>query len=481
MALHDNAGMEDAMKAFMDRDFLLSNDTAKVLYHDYAKNMPIADYHCHINPIDIAKDIRFENITQLWLGGDHYKWRLMRANGIREEYITGNADDRDKFQKWAETLELAIGNPIYHWSHLELKRYFNYNKILNSETAQEVWDLCNEKLKDPSLSARGIIRSSNVSVLCTTDDPADTLEYHIRLANDKEFETKVYPAFRPDEAVNIEKPGFVDYIDRLSLVSNIRINSFSSLCEALKIRMEFFDSVGCKTSDHGLDFVMYYPATEDEIEKIIKRRLKGMTLSPDEILKFKTALMLFLGRENHRLNWVMQLHYGAKRDNNSRMFENLGPNTGYDCIDDSRSSSAQLADYLNALDITDQLPKTIIYSLNPIENAAIDTVIGCFQNESAIGKLQHGSAWWFNDHEPGMREHLTTLSSTSLISNFVGMLTDSRSFLSYTRHEYFRRILCDMFGTLVETGRYPNDLRILKKLVEDISYNNTIKYFGFDL
>ena len=371
------------MRPFMDQDFLLSTETAKKLYHDYAEKMPIVDYHCHINPKEIAEDVRFENITQLWLGGDHYKWRLMRANGVSEEYITGNAPDKDKFIKWAQTLELAIGNPIYHWSHLELKRYFDYEGILNSETANEVWELCNEKLKDPNLSARGIIRKSNVTLLCTTDDPIDSLEYHIQLANDKSFETKVLPAFRPDEAVNLEKPGYLAYLEKLSKVSNIEINSFASLCEALKARMEFFNSVGCKTSDHGLEFVMYYPASDDEIEAIMKRRLAGEIPTEEEILKFKTALLQFLGRENHRLNWVMQLHYGCKRDNNTRMFNKLGPNTGYDCIDNSRNSSAQLADFLNSLEITDQLPKTILYSLNPIDNAAIDTVMGCFQNDSA--------------------------------------------------------------------------------------------------
>ena len=467
------------MKPFMDHDFLLSTETARLLYHDYAENMPIVDYHCHISPKEIAEDIQFENITQLWLGGDHYKWRLMRTNGINEKYITGDAPDREKFQKWAETLELAIGNPLYHWSHLELKKYFGYDKTLNSETAQEVWEICNEKLMSPSLSARGIINSSNVTVICTTDDPADSLEYHIQIAKDKSFETRVLPALRPDDAINIEKPGFINYLDKLSNVSNIKIESFASLCEALKKRMEYFDTVGCKTSDHGLDFVMYYPASNDDIEAIMKKRLEGKVLSEKEVLQFKTALLLFLGRENHRLNWVMQLHYGAKRDNNKCMYEILGPNTGYDCIDDSRNSSAQLADFLNALNATNQLPKAILYSLNPIDNAAIDTVLGCFQDDSTIGKLQHGSAWWFNDHELGMRDHLTTLSSSTLLSNFVGMLTDSRSFLSYTRHEYFRRILCDIFGALVETGRFPRDLKILKKLVEDISYNNSLKYFGF--
>jgi glucuronate isomerase len=464
----------------MNQDFLLSNETSKSLYHDYASKMPIVDYHCHIAPKEIADDIRFENITQLWLGGDHYKWRLMRANGVNEEYITGNASDKEKFQKWAETLELAIGNPIYHWSHLELKTYFGYEGCLNSETADEVWSLCNEILKNKDLSARGIIQKSNVTHLCTTDDPIDSLEHHIRIAKDKSFETQVLPAFRPDEAINIDKAQYLDYLDKLSQVSNIKIDSFESLCEALKNRMEFFDSLGCKTSDHGLEFIMYYPASDDEIEKIMTNRLAGNIPSYEEVLKFKTALLLFLGKEYHRLNWVMQLHYGVKRDNNKRKFKTLGPNTGFDCIDDSRNSSAMLADFLNALDQTNQLAKTIIYSLNPIDNSAIDTVIGCFQDDTAIGKLQHGSAWWFNDHEMGMRDHILTLSSLSLISNFVGMLTDSRSFLSYTRHEYFRRILCDIFGTLVETGRYPNDIRILKKLIEDISYNNSIKYFGFD-
>ncbi len=468
------------MIPFMNQDFLLSNDTSKSLYHDYASKMPIVDYHCHIDPKEIADDIRFENITQLWLGGDHYKWRLMRANGVNEEYITGNASDKEKFQKWAETLELAIGNPIYHWSHLELKTYFGYEGCLNSETADEVWNLCNEILKNKDLSARGIIQKSNVTHLCTTDDPIDSLEHHIRIAKDKSFETQVLPAFRPDEAINIDKAQYLDYLDKLSQVSNIKIDSFESLCEALKNRMEFFDSLGCKTSDHGLEFIMYYPASDDEIEKIMTNRLAGNIPSYEEVLKFKTALLLFLGKEYHRLNWVMQLHYGVKRDNNKRKFKTLGPNTGFDCIDDSRNSSAMLADFLNALDQTNQLAKTIIYSLNPIDNSAIDTVIGCFQDDTAIGKLQHGSAWWFNDHEMGMRDHILTLSSLSLISNFVGMLTDSRSFLSYTRHEYFRRILCDIFGTLVETGRYPNDIRILKKLIEDISYNNSIKYFGFD-
>ncbi len=468
------------MKEFMDQDFLLSTDTAKELYHSYAENMPIVDYHCHIVPKEIAEDICFENITKVWLGADHYKWRLMRANGIEEKYITGDASDREKFQKWAETLECAIGNPLYHWSHLELKRYFGYEGTLNGETAEEVWNLCNAKLKEPGMSARGLIRKSKVKVLCTTDDPVDTLEYHRELAKDSSFLTKVLPAFRPDEAMYIEKPGFVDYLEKLSKASNIQITDFKSLCAAISDRMEYFSRNGCCISDHGMEFVMYYPAEEAVIESIMKKRLLGELPTRIEALQFKTAFLLYTGREYHRLNWVMQLHYGVKRDNNTRFFRKIGANTGFDCIDDSNISSAQLADFLNALDITDQLPKTILYSLNPTDNTAIDTVMGCFEDSSAIGKIQHGSAWWFNDHKPGMKEHMVSLSSLSLLSNFIGMLTDSRSFLSYTRHEYFRRILCDYLGSLVENGEFPKDMRVLGRIVQDISYYNSMRYFGFD-
>ncbi len=468
------------MKNFMDQDFLLSTDTAKELYHSYAKDMPIVDYHCHIVPREIAEDIRFENITKLWLGADHYKWRLMRANGVEEKYITGDAPDREKFQKWAETLEAAIGNPLYHWSHLELQRYFGYEGALSGETAEDVWELCNAKLQEPQMSAKGLIRMSNVKVLCTTDDPIDTLEYHRELAKDSSFQTKVLPAFRPDEAMNIEKPGFLSYLDKLSEASGIRITDFKSLCEALTDRMEYFRQHGCCISDHGMEYVMYEPADEAEIEAIFAKRLTGELPDRPEQLKFKTAFLLYAGREYHRLNWVMQLHYGVKRDNNSRFFRKIGINTGFDCIDDSNTSSAQLADFLNALDVTDQLPKTILYSLNPTDNTAIDTVMGCFEDSSAIGKIQHGSAWWFNDHKPGMKDHLVTLSSLSLLSNFIGMLTDSRSFLSYTRHEYFRRILCDYLGSLVENGEFPKNMKLLGRIVQDISCHNSMRFFHFE-
>ncbi len=466
------------MKPFMDEDFLLSNETAKTLYHNYAKQVPIIDYHCHINPQEIAEDRQFDTITQVWLGGDHYKWRQMRTNGIDEKFITGDASDYEKFEKWAATLQKAIGNPLYHWSHLELQRYFNYDKPLSPATAEEVWDVCNKKLADPSMTVRNIIRQSNVETICTTDDPIDSLEWHKKIAEDETFEVKVLPAWRPDKAMNLEKPEYLDYLDKLSAVSGVKIDSFAALCEALKVRMDFFASMGCCVSDHALEYVMYKPATAEEIEAIFAKRLAGTAPTALEELQFKTAFMNFVGKEYHRLGWVMQLHYGTKRDNNVFRYNQLGPDTGYDCIN-TYSSSAEMAAFLNSLNATDQLPKTIIYSLNPVDNAAIGTVLGCFQDSSCVGKIQQGSAWWFNDHKTGMTEQMTSLANLSLLANFVGMLTDSRSFLSYTRHEYFRRILCNLIGTWVENGEYPNDIEFLGKMVQDISYYNTKNYFGF--
>ena len=468
------------MKAFMDDDFLLSTETARKLYHEYAKVMPIIDYHCHINPQEIYEDRKFENITQVWLGADHYKWRQMRSNGVEERYITGDATDREKFQKWAETLEMAIGNPLYHWSHLELKRYFGYEGCLNGETAQEVWNLCNEKLAQASMTARNLIKQSNVTLLCTTDDPVDSLEWHKKIAEDTSFDVQVLPAWRPDKAMYLEKPDYLNYIDKLSEVSGVKIDSFATLIEALYKRIEFFASMGCTVSDHGLAYVMYAPASERDIEKIFAKRLSGEL--PDELeeAKFKTAFLIAMGKEYHKRDWVMQIHYGVKRDNSRRIFDKLGPDAGIDCIS-NYTPSAQLADFLNALDETDELPKTIVYSLNPIDNAAIGTIIGCFQSASAVGKIQQGSAWWFNDHKTGMQEQMTSLASLGLLGNFIGMLTDSRSFLSYTRHEYFRRIMCELIGGWVENGEYPADYKVLEKIVKGISYNNTKRYFGFDV
>ena len=466
------------MKAFMDKDFLLSTETAKKLYHEYAAVMPVLDYHCHLNPQEIYEDRKFDNITQVWLGGDHYKWRQMRSNGVEEKYITGDAPDREKFQKWAETLEMAIGNPLYHWSHLELKKYFGYEGYLCGDTAEEVWNLCNEKLKD--LSARKLIQMSNVTLVCTTDDPVDSLEWHKKIAEDETFDVQVLPAWRPDKAMNLEKADYLDYLARLSEVSKVKVDSFASLIAALKNRMDFFAERGCSISDHGMEYVMYAPASEEEIEAIFAKRLAGEKVSREEELKFKTAYMVALGKEYHKKNWVMQLHSGVKRDNNSSIFNKLGPDAGIDSIS-NYTPSAELADYLNALAATDELPKTIIYSLNPIDNAAIGTTIGCFQSSEAIGKIQQGSAWWFNDHKTGMTEQMTSLASLGLLGNFVGMLTDSRSFLSYTRHEYFRRIMCELIGGWVENGEYPADYKTLEKIVKGISYNNAVRYFGFNL
>ena len=466
------------MKAFMDKDFLLETETAQKLYHEYAAKMPILDYHCHINPQEIAEDRKFENITQVWLGGDHYKWRQMRSNSVEEKYITGDASDREKFQKWAETLEKAIGNPLYHWSHLELQRYFGYYGALNGETAEEVWNLCNAKLQEDGMSARNLIRQSNVTLVCTTDDPVDSLEWHEKIAADESFEVQVLPAWRPDKAMNLEKPDYLDYLKKLEEVSEVKIDSFAALIQALKVRMDYFAARGCSVSDHGLEYVMYAPASAEEIEAIFAKRLRGENVSRQDELQFKTVYMVALGREYHKKNWVMQLHYGVKRDNNSAIFRKLGPDAGIDCINNYAPSS-EMADYLNALASTDELPKTILYSLNPTDNAAIGTIIGCFQSEETRGKIQQGSAWWFNDNKQGMIDQMTSLANLGLLGNFIGMLTDSRSFLSYTRHEYFRRIVCNLIGGWVENGEYPADEKVLGRMVQDISYNNAVRYFGF--
>ncbi|GMO67189.1 MAG: glucuronate isomerase [Endomicrobiia bacterium] len=468
------------MKNFIDKDFLLSTETSKELFHKHASKKPIVDYHCHLSPKEIAQDMQFENINQIWLDGDHYKWRQMRSNGIEEKYITGNAPAREKFQKWAETLERAIGNPIYHWSHLELRRYFDYEGVLNSETAQEVWELCNRKLKEKSMSVRGIIKQSGVKVICTTDDPVDTLEWHQKIKEDKSFDVQIVPAWRPDKALNIEQPIFIDYINQLSRASNINITSFADFKKAFKKRLRFFISLGCRATDHAIEYITYVPASEEEVEMIFEKKLKGNTLTREEESKYKTAFMIFAGREYHSNDLVMELHYGCKRNNNTLVFDKFGPDMGYDCINNF-APSAQIADFLNALNSTEQLPKTIIFSLNPNDNAIIGTILGCFQIAPALSKIQQGSAWWFNDHKVGMIDQLTSLANLGILSNFVGMLTDSRSFLSYARHEYFRRILCNLIGGWVENGEYPYDIKILSRIIEDISYDNAVRYFKFDI
>lgn len=467
------------MKAFLDDDFLLTTPTARRLYQ-VACSMPILDYHCHLDPKEIAQDRRFENITQVWLGGDHYKWRLMRANGVDEAYITGDAPDREKFQKWAETLELAIGNPLYHWSHLELRRYFGYEGVLNEDTAQEVWELCNQKLQEPAMSARNLIANSGVTLVCTTDDPADSLEWHQQLAQDSSFPVKVLPAWRPDAAMGLERPEYLDYLQRLGQAAGVEIRTYADLKEALLSRMAFFDKMGCRASDHALTVAVCQPASEEELERVFQKRLEGEPLTQEELAAFQTGFLRFVAGEYKRLGWVMQLHYGCRRNNNTRMFHKLGRDTGYDAVLQG-TPSLEVAAFLDLLASQDALPRMVLYSLNPNDDEGLNSVIGCFQDGTPLGRIQQGSAWWFNDHKAGMVKQLTAFANGGLLGNFIGMLTDSRSFLSYPRHEYFRRILCELLGAWVENGEYPADWKALEKMVRGVCYNNAVEFFGFPL
>lgn len=466
------------MKAFMDQDFLLNTETAVRLFHDTAKHCPIIDYHCHISPKEIWEDLHYDNITQVWLGGDHYKWRLMRCAGVEEKYITGDASDHEKFLAWAKVLGKAIGNPLYHWSHLELQRFFGYYGALNENTADEVWNLVNEKLHQPEFSVRGLIAMSHVETICTTDDPVDTLEWHEKIAGDPSFQTKVLPAWRPDKAMNLEKPDYPDYLKKLGECTGMAIDSFEALKKALSMRLDYFAEKGCSLSDHGLGYVMFSPASDEEVEAVFSDRLQGNIPTEQQQAVFKTAFMRFMGQKYREKGWVMQLHYGVRRDNNLSMYEKIGPDTGFDTID-NYAPAAQTAAFLGALEKAGALPKTILYSLNPNDNQTIDTLCGCFQNSEAVGKIQHGSAWWFNDHFQGMTDQLTSLANLGYLAGFVGMLTDSRSFLSYPRHEYFRRILCRLLGEWVEDGRYPADMGLLSEIVRGVSYENAKKYFNF--
>ena len=467
------------MKAFLDDDFLLTTPTARRLYQ-VARSMPILDYHCHLDPKEIAQDRRFENITQVWLGGDHYKWRLMRANGVDEAYITGDAPDREKFQKWAETLELAIGNPLYHWSHLELRRYFGYEGVLNGDTAQEVWELCNQKLQEPGMSVRNLIANSGVTLVCTTDDPADSLEWHQQLAQDSSFPVKVLPAWRPDADMGLERPEYLDYLQRLGQAAGVEIRTYADLKEALLSRMAFFDKMGCRASDHALTVAVCQPASEEELERVFQKRLEGEPLTQEELAAFQTGFLRFVAGEYKRLGWVMQLHYGCRRNNNTRMFHKLGRDTGYDAVLQG-TPSLEVAAFLDLLASQDALPRMVLYSLNPNDDEGLNSVIGCFQDGTPLGRIQQGSAWWFNDHKAGMVKQLTAFANGGLLGNFIGMLTDSRSFLSYPRHEYFRRILCELLGAWVENGEYPADWKALEKMVRGVCYNNAVEFFGFPL
>ncbi len=469
------------MKTFMDHDFLLSTPTAVRLFDEYAEKTPIVDYHCHLSPAEIAENKSFRNITEAWLYGDHYKWRAIRACGFEEKYVTGGVSDYERFKAWAHTMPRLIGNPLYHWTHLELARYFDIHTPLSEATCDEIWNACNEKLTAGNMGARDLIRQSGVKVLCTTDDPADSLEHHAALAVDKSFETRVLPAFRPDKAVNIEKPGFKEYItETLEKAYGKNISDLNSLLDALSARLEHFASLGCRTSDHGMDYVPFAPCTAAEADRIFKKALVGQTLTASEADSYKTFLLSWFAERFTERDWVMQIHYGVIRNQSDKSFALLGADSGFDTIAgyDCIRNALQL---LNAFEAAGHLPRMVFYSLNPNDNAAIDAMCGCFQgNTRGIrSKIQHGSAWWFNDHLEGMRGQLKSYAATGVLANFIGMLTDSRSFLSYTRHEYFRRILCDYLGGLVERGEYPNDIETVGQTVCDISYRNAMEFFGF--
>lgn len=468
------------MKAFMDENFLLTTKTAETLYHEFAKAMPIYDYHCHLSTKEIYENKRYRSITEVWLGGDHYKWRALRSNGVEEHYITGNASDKEKFLKWAETVPQCIGNPLYHWTHQELKTYFGIEKQLSPETAEEIWETCNNLLAQDDFTARRLIQRSNVTVVCTTDDPADSLEYHVALTKDPSFNVKVLPTFRPDKSFNIEKAGFAEWIEKLSTVTGKSITTLDELLAALDERLDFFHSIGGRISDHGLDPLVFEPVTGQEAALIFEKGLKGESLTDYDVRQYKSFILAFLGRGYAKRGWVMQLHMGTIRNASSRMFTLLGPDAGFDAIADY-SLGLPLAAFLDKLDSTNELPKTILYCLNPRDNEMLATIMGSFQGGGIPGKIQFGSGWWFNDQKDGMIRQMTALASLGLLSRFVGMLTDSRSFLSYTRHDYFRRILCTLLGEWVEGGEVPNDMKLLGSMVQNICYNNSKNYFGIEL
>ena len=463
------------MKAFMDKDFMLKNETAKHLFHDYAEDLPIIDYHCHIPPREIYEDRRYDNIAQVWLGGKN----VMRSNGVPEELVTGSADPYDKFLAFTKALEMAIGNPMYHWSNLELHKYFGITEPLTEKNAKAIWDKTSDMLQhDPNLTVRGIIRQSNVRYVGTTDDPADSLEWHEKLAKVKDLGFMVCPSFRPDKAVNIQRPGFAAYMDKLAAsVGKEHLSSIQDVLDALNDRIDFFKAHGCRASDHGLDYVPFRTCSLEEADGIYRKAMRGEALTTEEIEKYQTTVLLSLARKYHKENIVMEIHYSCTRDNNKRMFRLEGPDTGFDMIAKSTCYN-QLAELFSALDETSELPKTIVFSLDEADFNQITTCLGCFQSDEIPGKMQLGAAWWFLDTRDGMEAQMKSLANLGLLGNFVGMLTDSRSFLSYTRHDYFRRIACNLIGQWVEDGEYPNDEESLRKIVQGISYNNAERYFG---
>ena len=462
---------------FIHASFLLDNKYAEELYHNYASKMPIIDYHCHLSPEDIANDRIFNNISEVWIHGDHYKWRAMRTLGIDERYITGESTDDQKFKQWAKTVPYTMRNPLYHWTHLELKRYFGIDDLLNEKNADAIYKKTSNTLNTKAYSCQSLLTKMNVEVVCTTEDPVDSLEHHQRLEKGN-FKTKMSTSFRPDKAILIENHDYNDYINKLEEVSAIAINSYDDLCTVLKNRIQYFDENGCKLSDHGLSQIYFENFTEHEVKSIFKKKREFQNITKMEALKFQSAILQFLAETYHEYGWVQQFHLGALRNNNSRMLQELGPDTGWDSIGDY-SQAESLSKFLNALDSNDKLTKTILYNLNPADNEVLATMIGNFNDGSIKGKVQFGSGWWFLDQKDGIIKQLNALSNMGLISTFIGMLTDSRSFLSYPRHEYFRRVLCNLFGSEIKKGELPNDMAWIGKIVSDISYNNAKEYFNF--
>jgi glucuronate isomerase len=476
---HSDAQLQKArIKPFLGENFLLENDVAAELYHDYAAALPIIDYHCHLSPEDIANNRRFRSITEIWLEGDHYKWRAMRTDGVAERFITGDASDWEKFEKWAQTVPSTMRNPLFHWTHLELQRYFDVHEVLNAANARAVYERANDVLLQPQLTTQGILKKMNVEVVCTTDDPTDTLAAHRQYGQSGQTATKIYPAFRPDKAILIEREGFAAYIEKLAEVGGTSIRTYSDLLEVLYGRMDFFESLGCSLSDHGLERLYAADFTEAEADRIFQKRLDGKTVSPQEAELYQSAILFALSVEYARRGWTQQFHLGALRNNNSRLLGKLGPDTGFDSIGDFAQAAA-LSRFLDRLDKNDQLAQTILYNLNPADNEVFGTMTGNFNDGSVPGKVQWGSAWWFLDQKDGMEKQINALSNLGLLARFVGMLTDSRSFLSFPRHEYFRRILCNLIGRDVENGELPHDMHLLGRLVQDVCYHNARNYFKF--
>lgn len=465
------------MDKFMGKDFLLTTKTAKELFKNGAQDTPIFDWHCHLSPKEIYENKTPADIAELWLSGDHYKWRAMRSYGISEEYITGKKSGYEKFKAWAKVLPYLIGNPLYHWTHLELQRYFGITEVLSEKNADEIWQKCNKKIKDGGFTPRELIINSKVNIVCTTDDPSDSLEFHKLLNKDKSFKCKVLPAFRPDKALGIELTAFIPWLAAMEKTAGCEIKSFKKLSEVLKDRIKFFNSLGCCASDHAFAYVPYEICSAEELESIFLKGVNGKALTVKECDAYRTALMRILAKEYSKYGWAMELHIGAMRNNNSRMYKGLGADTGFDSVDD-REIAVPLSRFLDSLEVENALPKTILFTLNPKDNYVLGTMLGNFQNPEAASKIQFGSAWWFNDNYDGMRAQISTLANLGCLGKFVGMVTDSRSFLSYPRHEYFRRILCEFIGDLVERGKYPDNIEFLSQTVKDISYNNAISYFG---